>query len=43
VGWDVFQIRDAHDLVERVYEAFGAKRLMWAIDWPVCLKGANCV
>ena len=30
--------RDAHDLVKRVYDTFGAKRLMWATDWPVCLN-----
>ena len=29
--------RDTHDLVKQVYDAFGAKRLMWATDWPVCL------
>jgi len=30
--------KDTHDLVKRVYEAFGAKRIMWATDWPVCLN-----
>jgi predicted TIM-barrel fold metal-dependent hydrolase len=30
--------RDAHDLVKRVYETFGGRRLMWATDWPVCLN-----
>ncbi len=30
--------RDTHDLVKQVYETFGAKRLMWATDWPVCLN-----
>ncbi len=30
--------RSAHELVKRVYETFGGKRLMWATDWPVCLN-----
>ena len=30
--------QDAHVLVKQVYETFGAKRLMWATDWPVCLN-----
>ena len=29
--------RDTHGLVERVYQAFGPRRIMWATDWPVCL------
>ena len=31
---------DTHDLVERVYQAFGARRIMWSTDWPVCLRHA---
>jgi L-fuconolactonase len=30
--------RDAQELVERVYQAFGARRLMWGTDWPMCLQ-----
>ena len=30
--------RDAHDLVKHVYHAFGAQRIMWGTDWPVCLR-----
>ena len=30
--------RDAHDLVKRVYHAFGAERITWGTDWPVCLR-----
>lgn len=33
--------RDTHDLVQRVYQAYGVERLMWATDWPVCLRHTN--
>ena len=34
--------RDTYGLVKQVHQAFGAKRLMWATDWPVCLdQGAT--
>jgi len=29
--------RDTHDLVQRVYQAFGPQRIMWGTDWPMCL------
>ena len=32
--------RDTHELVKRVYQAYGAQRVMWATDWPVCLRHA---
>lgn len=32
---------DTHDLVRRVYEAFGGRRIMWGSDWPVCLSRAT--
>lgn len=32
---------DTHDLVKRVYQAFGGQRIMWATDWPVCLHRAT--
>ena len=32
---------EAHPLIERVYRAFGPRRLMWGTDWPVCLTGAT--
>lgn len=31
---------DTHGLVEEVYQAFGAQRIMWGTDWPVCLSRA---
>jgi L-fuconolactonase len=34
---EAYPWRDTHDLVRRVYAAFGAQRLMWGTDWPVCL------
>ena len=32
---------DTHGLVEAVYQAFGAQRIMWGTDWPVCLSKAE--
>lgn len=32
---------DTHDLVERVYQTYGADRIMWSTDWPVCLSNAT--
>ncbi|MBM3263910.1 MAG: amidohydrolase family protein [candidate division Zixibacteria bacterium] len=32
--------RDTHDMVHRVYDTFGADRIMWGTDWPVCLGRA---
>ena len=31
---------DTHGLVERVRDAFGAERIMFSTDWPVCLRRA---
>ena len=28
--------RDAQELVERVVQAYGARRTMWGTDWPMC-------
>lgn len=33
--------RDTFSMVKRVYEAFGARRLMWGTDWPVSLNKAT--
>ena len=30
--------RDAQALVQRVHQAFGAQRLMWGTDWPMCRR-----
>ena len=32
---------DTHGLVEEVYQSFGAERIMWGTDWPVCLSNAE--
>lgn len=32
---------DTHGLVQDVYQAFGARRIMWGTDWPVCLDRAE--
>ena len=29
---------DATVQVRRLYDTFGAERLMWGTDWPICLK-----
>jgi L-fuconolactonase len=33
--------RDTHKLVERVYQTYGAQRMMWGSDWPPCLEYAT--
>lgn len=33
--------KDTHPLVEDVYQAFGAQRIMWGTDWPVSLSKAE--
>ena len=37
----VYPYRSGHVFIERVYRAFGAERLMWGTDWPVCLARAT--
>jgi len=32
---------DTHEMVKQVYQAFGAQRIMWGTDWPVCLGRAT--
>jgi L-fuconolactonase len=34
---------DTHNLVEEVYQTFGAQRIMWGTDWPVCLAKTDYV
>lgn len=33
--------KDTHDLVQRVFQAYGPERIMWSTDWPVCLSHAT--
>jgi predicted TIM-barrel fold metal-dependent hydrolase len=33
-----YPYKDTYDLVKRVYDAFGPKRLMWGTDWPIVEK-----
>lgn len=33
-----YPYKDTHELVKRVYDAFGPKRLMWGTDWPMVEK-----
>jgi len=37
ISQETYPWRDTWSLVRQVYEAFGAQRIMWATDWPVCL------
>lgn len=36
-----YPYQQAHPLIERVFRAYGAQRLMWGTDWPVCLTSAT--
>lgn len=33
-----YPYRDTNEQVKLLYRSFGAKRLMWGTDWPICLK-----
>lgn len=33
-----YPYRDTHELVKKVYDAFGPERLMWGTDWPIVEK-----
>jgi len=35
VSKEPYPYRDTHEIVHRVYDAFGPKRLMWGTDWPL--------
>lgn len=43
--WSISQIQypwvDTYDLVKSVHQSFGAERIMWGTDWPVCLGKAS--
>ena len=32
---------DTHAMVKEVYQTYGADRIMWGTDWPVCLSNAE--
>ncbi|MFT5087255.1 MAG: L-fuconolactonase [Candidatus Latescibacterota bacterium] len=32
---------DTHGLVQEVYQTYGAQRISWGTDWPVCLSKAE--
>jgi L-fuconolactonase len=34
----VYPWRDTHEAVKRVYQTYGAQRIMWGSDWPPSLK-----
>jgi predicted TIM-barrel fold metal-dependent hydrolase len=33
-----YPYKDTHEMVKRIYDAFGPKRLMWGTDWPLVEK-----
>jgi predicted TIM-barrel fold metal-dependent hydrolase len=33
-----YPFADAQTQVKRLYDKFGARRLMWGTDWPISLK-----
>ncbi|MEX0762650.1 MAG: amidohydrolase family protein [Dehalococcoidia bacterium] len=38
--WD-FPYKDSIELFERIYAAYGPRRICWGSDYPVCLKGRS--
>ncbi len=38
---DAYPYARTHRFIERVLRAFGASRVMWGSDWPVCLSNAT--
>ncbi len=38
---DSFPYAETHAFIERAFRAYGAERLMWGTDWPVCLDAAT--
>lgn len=38
ISREAYPWRDAQQYVKRLYDVYGPNRLMWATDWPVCLK-----
>jgi L-fuconolactonase len=34
---EVYPWRDMHGRIERVFQTYGAQRMMWGSDWPMCL------
>lgn len=36
-----FPWEDTHEMVKRIHQTFGAERLMWGTDWPICLSKAT--
>ena len=41
ISGESYPWRDTFDLVEAVYQSFGAQHIMWGTDWPVCLSRAE--
>jgi L-fuconolactonase len=39
--WNHWKPQDFHPYLDIVFEAFGAERLMFGSDWPVCLLAAS--
>ena len=41
ISSETYPWADTHALVKEVYQTFGAQRIMWGTDWPVCLPRAS--
>ncbi len=41
ISREPYPFLDAQAYVKRLYDRFGPRRLMWATDWPICLKNAS--
>jgi L-fuconolactonase len=39
-AWGAWTIGDLRPFVDRALEGFGARRLLYGSDWPVCLLAA---
>ncbi len=35
---EIFPWRDTHISLEKIFQTFGAERIMWGSDWPFCLN-----
>jgi L-fuconolactonase len=38
ISKQAYPYRDTNEQIKLLYRSFGAKRLMWGTDWPICLK-----
>ena len=41
ISKQLYTWNDTFAMVKEVYNTFGADRIMWSTDWPVCLERAE--